>query len=378
MEQPGNEILYERNYFVKITCFFWLITKLITYKLWIANRLFPIVPPLEWLHKTPAVVHHILLSISLLCLAILFVKPSSFILLIVFFASEILSCVLDQNRWQPWEYQFLFTILIIIFSRKKPQLLFSAIFIILISTYFFSGINKIGTGFLEKVWSRMILVGFFRIPRHLAHHPFVYFSGYIIPLIEASSAVGLLFLRTRKPAAISLILMHLFNLLLIGPIGLNYNTSIWPWNVLMIFYLQFLFLSKPMIDNSLQLSKYHIPIILFWIITPVLYLFGMWDTYLSSSLYSGKTQNMIICFSGNKQKYPENLKPYFNTKDSKTFCKGGRYISVTKWSMNEMKVPCYPERRIFMQIKNMMNKRYPGYHLNYFIKEANGNTVLFY
>ena len=101
---------------LRITCFFWLIAKLTGWKVWLAWRLFPIIPPVEtW--QVPATVHLLLFTISLMCLISIIIIPRKKILLPLLLITELFSCALDQNRWQPWEYQYLFTLFAFIVYR---------------------------------------------------------------------------------------------------------------------------------------------------------------------------------------------------------------------------------------------------------------------
>jgi len=108
---------------VRITCIFWLTAKLITAMLWLADRLHPLVPPFDSLSYIPGPIRLSLFIVSLICLIILVAKPTTTHRLIVLFFAEILSGLLDQTWWQPWEYQYLFTILIFIFLKNRPGLI---------------------------------------------------------------------------------------------------------------------------------------------------------------------------------------------------------------------------------------------------------------
>lgn len=363
------------NYLIRITCLFWIIAKAFTWKLWLSDRLFPVVPAFDFLYEVPSFVHLFFFFISVLCLIGLLIKPASQKLLIIFFFFELFSCLLDQNRWQPWEYQYLFIIFTFIINKGRTHFILPAIALILSCTYFYSGISKLNPFFIEKVWSRMFLLRFIKISKPLADQPFVYYAGYFIPLIETTCGFCLLFLKTQKTAAYLLILMHVLNLLFLGPLGLNYNSAVWPWNVAMIFYLQSIFLSINKFSYKPLRAVSNFPVIMCWGILPAFNLIGLWDNYLSSNLYSGKTENVIICIYRKADKYPEELKPYFSLTDKRHTCNGGKLISLTAWSMKELKAPCYPERRIFNRVKDIVGKKYSAYNIHFFITGSDVNAI---
>ena len=133
-----NENELEKNIaiaaFVRLTAIFWVIAKIISLKLWLSTRFFPTFPVFEFLRAVPPIIHLLLLATSLITLLLLLFKPPTFYFIIIVFASEFVSCMLDQNRWQPWEYQYIFTLFIILLNRKTPTYIVPAFAFILCST----------------------------------------------------------------------------------------------------------------------------------------------------------------------------------------------------------------------------------------------------
>src|SRR6185312_15251804 len=207
---------YYVNLITFITASFWLIAKLISWRVWTSYRLFPLIPPFDFLKELPSWYHLFFFAVSLISLVFLIIKPSSKIagLLII---SELFSLIADQNRWQPWEYQYLFIMSLLSFNKKRQHYFSSGVKIIIISIYFYSGISKLNPVFLRSVWSGMLLRGFFEIININANTPIIYYAGYAIGLIEIICAAGLFFKRTKKIAALILIAVHCFNLLVLGP-----------------------------------------------------------------------------------------------------------------------------------------------------------------
>lgn len=265
---------------------------------------------------------------------------------------EISSCLLDQNRWQPWEYQFLLMTAVYAFfaSEKKVKTGWQ---IIIMGLYFFSGISKFNHGFILKVWNDLILHQWLGLT---VQNQLIYRMGYLLPLIEIFAAIGLIFNRSRKPAVIMLCLMHVFNLLLLGPLGLDLDSFvIWPWNILMPFLLLFLFY-KNIFEHSPLMQK---PIGLWFIallcwILPWLNLAGYWDDYLSFTLYSGKTQHLFICISDPAIKHQFHDRLVLSK--SSQVCDST--LSIYKWSLQELKVSPNPELRVYKEIIRQWEKNY--------------------
>jgi hypothetical protein len=56
-----------------------------------------------------------------MCLISIIIIPRKKILLPLLLITELFSCALDQNRWQPCEYQYLFTLFAFIVYRALEQ-----------------------------------------------------------------------------------------------------------------------------------------------------------------------------------------------------------------------------------------------------------------
>lgn len=353
---------------IVITAFFWFIAKLISYKLWTSDRSFPLAPLFGFLDDLPMWYHLFFFCVSMCCLVVLILRPVISIVLILFL-SEFFSCMADQNRWQPWEYQYLFIMLMLLLNRKHLNYFIPAVGVIIISIYFYSGISKLNNGFLQSAWSNLLLQRFFGITNVTSiNSPVLYYSGYGIGGMEIACAAGLIFRRSKKIAAGILIGVHCFNLLLLGPWGVNYNKIVWPWNLAMIGFLYFIFLRFHKSYDLLYPLKngWNKLVVICWGILPMLYYFNCWDTYLSFVLYSGNVKEMIICIKNSNDASAKKLAPYY-ANDYRKFCDGNKMIMATKWALGEMNVPMYPEKRIYLQIKKSFIQKYPFTAPKFFI-----------
>ena len=70
-------------------------------------------------------------------------------------------------------------------------------------------------------------------------------AGAVVPLTECGIAIVLLSKKWRNNAVIAAVVMHVFILLELGPVGHNTNSVIWSWNVTMICFLALLFWRSP-------------------------------------------------------------------------------------------------------------------------------------
>lgn len=353
----------------RIICLCWLVAKIISSKLWLADRIFPVIPPFDFLHVSQAV-HLIFYVISLACIAAILIFPSKRILLFSVIVVELISCSLDQNRWQSWEYQYIFIILVLLINRKKERVALNSIAFIFISIYFFSGLSKMNVAFSQYLQHQLVSLGIFKVKSSYSYNLLLYHLGYLLGLIEMLLGIGLSFKRTMKVAAILLICMHLGILIFLGPFGINYNAIIWPWNVAIILCIYQLFINRNSVVLSLRAltTGFNKIFVLVFGLLPLLNFFGYWDYFLSSSLYSYKPPQMYICIHNTE--YNKALSPFYSTKVNTFMCdSNSTLLSIWSWSMQEMNVPAYPEIRVYKKLKDQLLLRYPNMHATFIVFE---------
>jgi hypothetical protein len=352
------------NRLVSITAIFWFIAKLICWKVWLTNRFFPIVPVISFLDNVPSFIHLALYVLSMTGLLSLFFKPSSYLIMCVIVISEVLSCSLDYTRWQPWQYQYLSCFVIVIAFRKNPLYLIKSFILVLVSTYLFSGIHKLNSTFVVNIWGDLILKSYFNIPEEVAGNSWVLRAGYIIPLLEIAGSIALLLPRIKQHAGRVFIAMHTFNLIMFGSFGINHNSVILPWNMCMIFLLSEIFFNADHSSAKINKASPHLYLIyLFWFILPALSTINLWDQNLSSALYTGNSTSLIVCIDTLKNKEGIPLKQFALKSSSVKPCGDNLAVNLTTWSLKELNVPPYPEKRIFSFLKGRLINSYPNSNL---------------
>jgi uncharacterized membrane protein YphA (DoxX/SURF4 family) len=352
---------------LRVTAFCWLPAKLIGWRMFTTYRVFPTAPVLNIFDNIPASVHTFLFVLAVLLLFLVLLTPANKVFIACLLVCEVLSCLLDQNRLQPWDYQYMFILLIFLVHNKEDNRALSTFLFILASTYIYSGLGKLNTGFLHTIWTKMLLEQFMHIPAKSALQPWVQYCGYLAGLFELTAGLGLLFNRTSKVSAGLLILLHVFVLVFLGPFGLKYNMVVWPWNIAMIGYLYLVFFRRE--DAALPLpqlfSGVNWLVLICWGILPAFNFIGWWDNYLSSGVYSGKLPEMMICIKDTSQCKP--LQRYCITGNSHV-CNGEGLVNVQYWSMAETKMAPYPEIRSYKKIQAKLEKEFPeaGFSFVYF------------
>ncbi|WP_288244397.1 hypothetical protein [uncultured Chryseobacterium sp.] len=197
----------------------------------------------------------------------------------------------------------------------------------------------------------MFLVDFLGLSMEFILKYKLFFTGLLIPIIEVALAILLLISKSKKVISYLLIMMHFGILIFIGPLGVKYNSVVWPWNLAMIFILIIVY-SKP-VEFSKKIVLSNLYWMILWFVMPVLSLFGSWYQYFSFNLYSGKGDQMYICILGNEKE----LQPYFEPQDS-VFCKGKAGVNLQNWALKEIKSAPIPETQIYEKIAAYLKKKY--------------------
>jgi hypothetical protein len=235
--------------------------------------------------------------------------------------------------------------------------------LILAATYFYSGIQKLNPAFVPVFWQGMILKNLLQVKPEVLKLPAILLTGYSMPWIEAIGGVLLLFNSTCKLGAKLMLGMHFMILLVIGPQALNYNKVVWSWNILMMCYLYLIFLhnkdSKKWGGALFYSYSLNLPIIILWAGIPALNFVNLWPNFLSFSLYSCKSKEMIVCINDDKTATNE-LSQFFEKDDSK-YQEGPEMhiIKVNNWTLNELNITPYPEESSYYKVSKAFLEKYP-------------------
>lgn len=327
---------------------------LLSTRLWFGPRSYPLTPVFEGLPTIPPLIEEIwyISLLSLLVAIAVLRRPRKYILAFLVLAG--LLSLFDQSRWQPWFYQYLFMLAALAlypWGEQNPQRRETALNIcrlIVASTYFWSGLQKLNVTFVEEGFPSLAKPLVDLLPG--SWEPLVLSLGIAVPFVEAGIGIGLL-TRFRNVAVILTLGMHAFILFSIGPFGHDWNTVVWPWNVAMMVLVVILFwrtegfsARKILIP---QTSLFHGLVLLLFGIMPLFSFFGLWDAYLSASLYSYNTKSAMINVNEPvKNRLPETV------RDSalKSGTDGPNILSIIDWSMQELNVPPYLESRVFKNV----------------------------
>jgi uncharacterized membrane protein YphA (DoxX/SURF4 family) len=321
--------------------------------LWIGPRTYPLAPVLSFLPSSiyPA---DLFLYGALFVLAgaiLVSARPQKFIF--AFLGVVIVFCLLDQTRWQPWIYQFGFLLAALaLFSwdsddaEGREQALNIARLIVA-TTYIFSGLQKLNLNFINNDFPWIVEPITNAFPA--ARGP-LYALGVAAPFIQVGFGVGLLTQKFRRISLILAISMHAFILVMFGPFGRDWNDVVWPWTAAMAGLDLLLFTSKQKFSVREifwgSRHPYHICVLVLFAILPFLSFFNLWDSDLSSALYSGNlTEATIYVGDEGRDSLPASIKAYLVHTSPNT-----SVLNIQRWAIEDLNVLPYPETRVYKKI----------------------------
>ncbi len=347
--------LTQRLQLIKLTVLIGLFASvLLSINLWAGQRWFPKVPLIEGFSGLRAPFDYINVAVIVLLLFFCFSNTSKKpVLALLLFCMYL--CFEDQNRVQPWFFNYLFILCILLFYKQRMDepnnfiSVFMCLQVLVALIYIFSGIQKFNSFFVEDTFKWMI--GPLNPVLSVKQMALFTRAGNLVPYFELFIGFGLLIKQTRFIALPLVIIMHVFILLMLGPVGKSFNYVIWPWNMVMIVLCLLLFSNvkqERFFDISILFkSAAFYLVITVMLIFPIFSLNNKYDSYLSSSLYSGNTHGCKLILSDKAyQKLPFYLKS-FVTRNSDY-----NILYIKNWAMNELNVPCVPEYRIFKKVQS--------------------------
>ena len=370
INQLDDDSVRMTNIILRLTMVAWIIGKVSCYKLWLSERFYPIVSPFYFGFEVPSWTHTGLFIAGLLLMLLLILFPRKQFFLSLLLILELSSCLLDETRWQAWEYQYLLMVLLFLTNWRHKNRIITLLVVLLACTYIYSGIAKLNTQFVTVFWQMNVLHTLLHLPMHITRNPLVHRMGYALPITELVGGVLLLIKRFRRLGVVLLILMHLFNLVVLGPFALNYNSSVWSWNVVMIAYLYLIgFRLNTIQFNSIITKKsiHNLPMIVLIVVMPAFNFVDLWPHFLSFSLYSYKAKQLEITVNENTA--TNELKPYFEKKSPNDSI-NTRHIILHNWAMSEMNTPPFPEEGYYKKMKVAFMNKYPNAGARFYISQS--------
>lgn len=337
-----------------------LLSVLLSFNLWCGERFFPKVPVFDNFIGFTGIYDYINISV-LIILIILSLFDSKRYAVILLLLWSIYLCIDDQNRLQPWFFMYNVILLVWLFYKKRVDepnnyhAVFISMQFILAGVYIYSGLQKMNSNFVSDTYPWFIspLENLFSERQMNLFYRF----GSIFAYIELLFGFLVLFKPLRFIILPLILFMHIIIIILLSPLGLNQNHVVIPWNCVMIILNLLLFANvkrERFYDFTMLFKTVHFYIVILIIfILPFFSFNNRYDSYLSSSLYSGNTNQISIKISQTGfQKLPFYVK-HFTKIDGEFY-----QLNLKLWANTELGAPCIPEFRVFDKVIKRIKSKF--------------------
>ena len=256
----------------------------------------------------------------------------------------------DQDRLQPWAYQFALFALVMALAPAARAMALARLAVA--SLYFYSSLSKLDASFVAETGSTFLdatLTPFGLDPG--GWPPAVRAAAILaMPAWEMAVAVGLMTDRTRRVALAGAIGQHLALLGLLGPWALGHSANVLIWNAAMIAEDVVLF-ARPARVGSMKGESY-----LGWaaglavglaVLLPLGEPFGWSDAWPSHALYASHCERAeILIHEDDADRFPCSVRSRLGPAD----IGGWRRLDLTGWSRDLRGTPVYPQNRVGLGI----------------------------
>lgn len=368
VDVSASRLFWLKNTVILVFCIgLWMSSAL-----WIGPRSFPLAP-VSSLFPVIGDAVALDLYVALFALAaVALVAPKPGWPIAGFLAIMAAFCLTDQTRWQPWVFQY--SLLLGIMAAHSwngadaegEQRTLNILRLIVAFTYIYSGLQKINLNFMENdfPWLVQPITNLFP-----ATVPFLHGVGMAAPFIQVAFGIGLLTRRFRRVSLMAAVAMHLFILTMFGPMGLDWNNIVWPWTAAMAIFDVLLFSGGEFSWREIVWSgrdPRHLAAIVLFAILPALSFFNLWDSYLSSALYSGNlTEAQIYLSDAGKAALPAAIaaRAVHTSPDTNV-------LNLQRWAIEDLNVTPYPETRVYKAIaKRVCSKLHDPNQLVLIVRE---------
>ncbi|GIW88810.1 MAG: hypothetical protein KatS3mg108_3134 [Isosphaeraceae bacterium] len=335
----GTRALYTRA-----ICLATLTLILLCWPLWLDDRPYPRVPFIRNAPTHAALPFAIVLS--LLLAAALLRRPVALMPALCLTAWSVLG---DQDRLQPWVYQFLVVGTALAATPDAAAIRLARGFHALM--YFHSGLSKLDHSFARElgraflsVPARVLALDISTLPA-----PILDALALSLPALEVVLAAFLLLPRTRVYGLALAIVLHLGILAVLGPWGLNHGATVLVWNLALLAEEWILF-ATPLPPPDPEPVRLAVPVRLLFgtvALMPLTERLGVWDTWPSFAVYASHNERAEIdLHTDDRDLWPTTLRPFLRDVGDPVW----RRLDLMAWSRATRGAPPYPQVRTTLGI----------------------------
>ena len=332
----------------------------LSWPLWVDGPDFPRVPfvagmpdPPGWLSRL--VLGSILATLGMATLGRAWRPMLGINLLLLFFA-----ILRDQNRFQPWAYQYAWIGLAMVTLSGARALRVARWYVI--GLYAYSGLSKLDASFCSELGPTFLsaALGPFGFSPSDWSDPARTMACLAMPGFEIAVAVLLSSRSTRRIGLVGAIAQHSALILILGPWGLGHSPIVLIWNVALIVEDVILFggVAIPSAPESgstigrLATGGFWIAMLL-----PLGERLGFCDAWPAHALYASHVERSdVFLHEDDVDLFPEPIRKRLGPGGATPW----RRLDLTGWSRDVRGTPIYPSGRIGNALAEFLEARYGG------------------
>ncbi len=342
-----------------------------TWPLWTLQRAVPAVPFIRLAQAVPDTAQWIAAAAALTGLLSALVAPRGNLWatrgLLAFVAGTALLVLCDQQRFQPWVYQFLLVALALAWAEARTALWL--VRVLVISFYFYSAVTKLDFTFLHTLGQQFLaaLAGLFGASLDGWSETARLWAAAVFPLGELAVALGLCFARTRRAALGGAIALHVLLLVILGPWGLNHKPGVLLWNA--YFIVQDVLLFGPAIrplasvnaqsglrTTWLTAPKPLLAVFAGAVLLPLLAPTSWFDLWPSWGLYAPSSQRLTLWVHRRAAgELPPELASFLDEERSDD--PAWLAVRLDRWTLESLRAPIYPQNRYQLALAESIVRR---------------------
>jgi hypothetical protein len=354
---------------------FGLALTAVTWRLWTPQHDFPQVPWLGGVERLPSWCQALAAAAMVLGLVGAVLAPSesrwSVRSLLLFAAAMLAAVFFDQQRLQPWAYQFVLVAVVLAAAERSETI--PLLRLLVISFYLHSALTKLDYSFLHTLGQQFLaaLCGpLGASPADWSEHAREY-AAAVFPVGELFVAIGLCFTRTRPAALVCAVFLHLLLLLILGPWGLQHKSGVLIWNLYFIVQDVLLFSGNRFWPDALPSEIQAVsPRTSAWFARTVIAAAAMlpflapstwFDIWPSWGLYASCAERVhLLVHRAASDQLPEELLSFVESPaDSDD---PWLTVRLDRWALEVLGAPIYPQSRSQLGIAEAVIVRYGLMH----------------
>jgi hypothetical protein len=332
----------------------------LSWPLWVDDHEFPRVPFLRGWIELPPWISWLVLAGIIATLALAMLGAHWRLMLRVNLTLLVLSILQDQNRFQPWAYQYAMIGMAMACMSRARALRMARWYVF--GLYFYSGLSKLDDSFCRELGPTFLSA---------ALEPFGLNPGrwteatrmlacLSMPAFEIAVAWLLLFNRTRRVGLVGAVAQHSALIWILGPWNLNHSAIVLVWNVALIIEVVQLF-GGSKIPTALEVNTKLGSLAgqVFWIamILPGGERLGLCDAWPGHALYASHAERSdVFVHEGDLDRYPQSIIRCLESGGATPW----RRVNLTGWSRDIRGTPLYPSGRVGNAVAEFLEERFAG------------------